>query len=55
MFIMYLLSVNIASFSKLVCAWNEMSYLLGCFHIFSHVRQLPAAAIETRATDSKTL
>lgn len=35
--------------------WHEMSYLLGCFHIFSHVRQLPAAAIETRATDSKTL
>lgn len=34
---------------------QEMSYLLSCFHIFSNVRELPAAAIETTATDNKTL
>lgn len=35
--------------------WQEISYLLNCFHIFSCVRVLPAAAIETTATDNKTL
>lgn len=35
--------------------WQEISYLLNCFHIFSCVRELPAAAIETTATDNKTL
>lgn len=35
--------------------WQEISYLLNCFHIFSCVRELPAAATETTATDNKTL